>query len=147
MLVPHGRMVMVLDGAKMALFRNRGTDFAPVLEHIDHSAHHAAKTTELGADKPGRSLSSEGDGQSAYQSTDFHQAEEDGFAKASADTLNVLAEESKLGFIVVAAPHVLGVMRKKYSSDLRAHLVGEIDKDYASRSASDIAGLLREHEA
>lgn len=147
MLVPHGTMVMVLDGAKMTLFRNRGTDFAPDLEAVDHSAHHAVKTAELGADRPGRSFSSAGHGRSAYQSTDFHQAEEDSFAKAATDTLNALAAQSKLGFIVVATPHVLGVMRKRYSADVRAHLVGEINKDYASRSATDISVLLRDHEA
>lgn len=147
MLVPHGTMVMVLDGAKMALFRNRGTDFTPDLEAVDHSAHHAAKTAELGTDKPGRSFSSTGHGRSAYQSTDFHQAEEDAFAKAATDTLNALVAQSKLGLVVVATPHVLGVMRKQYTANVRAHLLGEIDKDYASRSATDIAVLLRDHEA
>lgn len=147
MLVPHGTMIMVLDGAKMSLFRNRGKDFSPILEPIEHSRHYAAKTAALGSDRPGRSFSSNGHGRSAYQSTDYHQAEENEFAKAATETLNALAVQSKLAFIVVAAPTVLGFMRKHYGADLRRHLIGEIDKDYASRPAADIALLLRDHEA
>jgi protein required for attachment to host cells len=147
MLVPHGTIVMALDGAKMALFRNRGTDFVPDLEPVDHSAHHAAKTAELGSDRPGRSFNSKGHSRSAYQTTDFHQAEENGFAKAATATSNALAMQSAHNFIVVAAPHVLGVMRKHYDDDLRKRLIGEIDKDYAARSAADVAVLLRDHEA
>jgi protein required for attachment to host cells len=147
MLVPHGTIILVLDGARMKLFRNRGTDFAPELEPLDHSVHHAVKTAELGSDKPGRSFNSQGHSRSTYKSTDFHQTEEDGFAKAATETLNALAVQSKLDFIVVATPHVLGVMRKHYSAHLRTRLAGEIDKDYAARPAADIAVLLRDHEA
>jgi protein required for attachment to host cells len=147
MLVPYGTIILVVDGARMPLFRNRGTGFAPELETLDHSVHHAAKTAALGTDKPGRSFNSKGYSRSTYQSTDFHQAEEDGFAKAATETLNALAVQSKLDFIVVAAPHVLGLMRKHYSADLRTRLAGEIDKDYAARPATDIAVLLRDHEA
>lgn len=147
MLVPHGTMIMVLDGAKMALFRNRGKDFSPILEPVEHSQHHAAKTAELGSDRPGRSFNSKGHSRSAYQSADYHQAEEDDFAKAATATLNALAVASDLAFIVVAAPTALGMMRKHYGADLRKHLIGEIDKDYASRSAADIAIMLRDHEA
>jgi protein required for attachment to host cells len=147
MLVPHGTMIMVLDGAKMALFRNRGKDFSPDLEPVEHSQHHAEKTAALGSDKPGRSFNSKSHGRSAYQSTDYHQVEEDEFAKAATATLNALAAQSDAAFIVVAAPTVLGLMRKHYGADLRTHLIGEIDKDYASRPAADIARLLRDREA
>jgi protein required for attachment to host cells len=146
MLVPHGTMVMVIDGAKMSLLRNRGTDFAPALKLVDHNEHHSAKTAELGSGKPGRSLSSIGHGRSAYESTDFHQSEEDAFVKAATERLNALAISSDLRFIVIAAPHVLGVMRKQYSADLHTRLVGEINRDYAARSAADIAALLRDQD-
>ena len=63
------------------------------------------------------------------------------------EKLNALAQHSDLDFFVVAAPHVLGVMRPRYSADLRKHLVAEIDKDYAGRSAADVAELLRHYDA
>jgi protein required for attachment to host cells len=146
MLVPHGAMILVIDGGKMSLFRNRGKDFSADLELIEHGTNHTASTAELGTDKPGRSFSSAGRSRSAYQATDFHQAEEDAFATGAAAKLNNLAKQSNLDFIVVAAPHVLGVLRQHYSTDLRKRLIAEIDKDYAGRSTADVAALLRHHE-
>ncbi len=147
MLVSHGALILVIDGGKMSLFRNRGKDFAADLELVEKGAKHAANTADLGTDKPGRSFSSTGLLRSAHQSTDFHQAEEDVFAAAATEKLNGLAKQSNLDFIVVAAPHVLGVMRQHYSTDFRKRLVAEINKDYAGRSVADIAELLRHHEA
>ena len=146
MLISHGAIVLVIDGAKMAIFRNCGKDFAPNLELVEQTAKHAAKTAELGTDKPGRSFSSTGQARSAYQSTDYHQAEEDAFAKAATEKLNSLAQQSHLDFIVIAAPRVLGVMRQHYSSGLRKQMVAEIAKDYAGRPVADVAELLRHHE-
>jgi protein required for attachment to host cells len=146
MLVTHGAMILVIDGAKMALYRNRGKDFAADLEVVEHDAKHTASTTLIGSDKPGRSFSSTGSARSAHQTTDYHQAAEDSFAKAAIEELNTLAQQSNLDFIVVAAPRVLGVMRKYYSGDLRKRIVAEIDKDYAGRTAADVADLLRNYE-
>ena len=146
MLVSHGAMILVIDGAKMSLFRNRGKDFATDLEMVEHSAKHAESTADLGTDKPGRSFSSKDGHRSAYESTDYHQAEEDDFATGAIAKLNALARQSNLDFIIVAAPRVLGVMRKHYSEDLRKRLTAEINKDYAGRSVADVAELLRNHE-
>jgi protein required for attachment to host cells len=146
MLVTHGAMILIIDGAKMTLYRNRGKDFAPDLEVLEHNAKHMAATADMGTDRPGRSFSSMGSARSSYQATDYHQAEEDAFAKAAIEMLNIRAQRSNLDFIVVAAPRVLGVLRKHYSNDLRKRLVAEIDKDYAGRPVADIAELLRNHE-
>jgi protein required for attachment to host cells len=141
MLVPHGSYIMVVDGAKMSLFRNRGKDFAPDLEQIDQREKHMEKTNSLGSDKPGRSFQSAGNARSAHESTDYHQQEEDRFANAAADQLNVLLSDGVSG-ILIAAPHVLGIMRKRLHSAVRARITAEIDKDYAGRSAADITAML-----
>ncbi len=141
MRVTHGTHIMVIDGSNMTLFRNRGKDFVPDLERIDHRERHAVKTADIGSDKPGRSFQSSGNGRSAHESTDYHQQEEDHFANAAADQLNVLLTESING-ILIAAPHVLGVMRKRLKPDVRARITAEIDKDYAARSVADITALL-----
>jgi protein required for attachment to host cells len=147
MLISHGAIVLVIDGAKMLLLRNRGKDFAADLEIVEHGTKQAASTAEIGTDKPGRSFSSTGRTRSAYDATDYHQAEEDDFAKAATEKLNSLAQHSDLDFIIVAAPHVLGVMRHHYSAELHKRLIAEIDKDYAGHSVADVADLLRHHEA
>jgi protein required for attachment to host cells len=147
MLVSHGAIILVIDGARMSLFRNRAKNFMIDLEVIDHDAKHVARTAELGTDKPGRSFSSMGQGRSAYQSSDFHQAEEDAFALAATERLNKLAHEFDVNFIVVATPRVLGFVRQHYSAELRKRLVAEIDKDIAGRPTQDVAALLRHYES
>jgi protein required for attachment to host cells len=142
MLVFHGTIILVIDGAKSSIFRNRAHDFSIDLEPVERSTNHAAHTAEIGTDRPGRSFSSAGTGRSAYETTDFHQAEEDNFAKAEIAKLNQLAKQADADFIIVAAPHVLGVIRQHYSADLKKRMLAEINKDFAGRSPSEIAELL-----
>lgn len=141
MLVAHDTHVMVIDGANKSLFRNRGKDFAPDLERIDHRQRNGGRTSDLGSDRPGRSFQSTGSTRSSYESTDYHQQVEDDFAEAAADQLNALLTNGS-GAILIAAPHVLGVMRKRLSPHARSRITAEIDKDYAQRSVEDIVALL-----
>jgi protein required for attachment to host cells len=141
MLVAHGTYIMAVDGAKMSLFRNRGKDFAPELEQLENRENHSARTTDLGSDRPGRSFQSAGNGRSAHEGTDYHQQEEDQFANDAADQLSALLTDSVNG-ILIAAPHVLGVMRRRFKPDTRARITAEINKDYAQRSVADITTLL-----
>lgn len=142
MLVAHGTHIMVVDGEKMSLFRNRGKDFAPELERIDHRENLIDKIVNIGSDKPGRSFQRNGNGRSAHESTDYHQLEEDRFASAAADQLNMLLTDDAISGILIAAPHVLGVMRKRLNRGARARITAEIDKDYAGRTIADITTLL-----
>jgi protein required for attachment to host cells len=141
MLVAHDTHIMVIDGANKSLFRNRGKDFAPDLERIEHSHRPAGRTSDMGTDKPGRSFQSAGLSRSAHAGADFHQQEEDRFANEAADQLNLLLTAGKSA-ILIAAPHVLGVMRKRLTPEVRARITAEIDKDYAQRSVADITELL-----
>jgi protein required for attachment to host cells len=73
MLVSHGAIVLVVDGAKMSLLRNRSKDFAADLEPVDHHEKPAAMTAAIGTDKPGRSFNSTSQSRSAYDAPDYHQ--------------------------------------------------------------------------
>ena len=141
MLVAHDTHIMVIDGANKSLFRNRGKDFAPDLERIDHRHRQTGRTSDLGSDKPGRSFQGTGNGRSAHESADYHQQEEDRFANEAADQLNGLLTAGASA-ILIATPHVLGVMRKRLTSEARSRITGEIDKDFAQRSVGDITALL-----
>ncbi|CAN5139895.1 host attachment protein [soil metagenome] len=147
MLIFHGTIISVVDGAKLSVFRNSGRDFGIHLDLVEHREQHSGRTADLGTDTPGRSFNSAGTGRSAYEATDFHQADEDSFAKSAVAQLNSLAKESDIDFIIIAAPHVLGVMRKHYSADLKKRLIAEIDKDYTGRRPADIIELLQNHDA
>ena len=141
MLVAHDTHVMVIDAARKSLLRNRGKDFALDLGRIDHRQRHSARTSDMGCDKPGRSFQSAAGSRSAYESTDYHQQEEDDFAEAAADQLNALLTNGSTA-ILIAPPHVLGVMRKRLTPEARSRITAEIDKDYAQRSIADITALL-----
>ena len=141
MLVPHDTHIMVIDGANKSLFRNRGKDFSPVLERIDETSRHTGRTSDLGSDRPGRSSQSMGGASSGLETTDNHQAEEDRFANEAADQMNTLLSAGGSA-ILIATPHVLGVMRKRLTPESRSRITAEIDKDYAQRSIEDITELL-----
>jgi protein required for attachment to host cells len=131
MLISHDAIILVIDGSRMMFLRNHGHDSAAALELLDPAALPGAAAPR--------------GPRSAHKSPDFHQAGEDAFAIAATETLNGLARNANRDFIVIAAPHVLGVMRLHYSPDLARHLVAEIARDYAGRPVADIATLLRLH--
>jgi protein required for attachment to host cells len=147
MIVPKNTVVMVLDGAKMSLFLNNGVAQAPVLTRIEHADDPAPHTTALGTDRPGRSFQSSGTARSGYEGPDYHQREEDAFALAAATQLNALALDPHASLILVAAPHVLGVMRDHLTPVALVKLRAQIAKDYTDRSAQDIAAMLSNYEA
>lgn len=142
MLIPHGAHVMVVDGAKMALFRNSGRDVAPKLDLIEQERDIGPRTSEIGSDQPGRGFQSMGGHRAAYEQTDYHQLLEDKFAAQASAKLEALLAVEDAKVILVAAPRVLGTMRKRLKPQSRGRLIAEIDKDYAGRSAADIAEML-----
>lgn len=146
MLIPHGVHILVIDGARMALFRNSGTDRAPRLDLLEEKASPAPRTSDLGTDQPGRGFQSMGAERGAYEQTDFHQQAEDKFVSEAAEKFNHLVASSRESAIVVAAPRALGVLRQKLSDATRQRLIAEIDKDYAGRSAIEICELLQRLE-
>lgn len=146
MLVPKGTLVMVVDGAYRAVYRNDGEALAPVLTEMDVTDRPVPRTSELGADREGRRFESASSRRGGYEGTDFHQQAEDQFALESAVQLNALTEGGGARLILIAAPRVLGVMRPLLGRSAQAALTAEIAKDYARRPARDIAELLVKFE-
>lgn len=146
MLVPNGTMVMVLDGAKISLYRSHSDPAAPTFSLVDHQHEFSPSTAELGSDRPGRRFESAGVGGGAYETTDYHQKAEDHFAIEAAERLNGLAAQGDGKMILIAAPHVLGIMRKHIGDKARHLLIAEINKDYAGRPVADIVELLAHHQ-
>jgi protein required for attachment to host cells len=142
MLVPRGAHVMVVDGARMALFRNNGKDFDPHLELIEEREQHVARTSNLGTDQPGHAFQNMRSVGGAHEGTDFHQLAEDAFAAEAAAKLGTLLQDEDARAVLVAAPRVLGVIRKHLAPKHRARLTAEIDKDYAGSSAAEVAQML-----
>jgi protein required for attachment to host cells len=142
MLIPHNSLIIALDGARMSLFRNSGTDRAPKLELLADERRKVPPTAEMGDDRPGRSFQSVGATRGAYETTDWHQQQEDDFAEEMAELFNFHMTDGTRKGVLIAPPKVLGTVRKYLHPDARSRLIVEIDKDYAGRTALEIAELL-----
>jgi protein required for attachment to host cells len=130
MLLPHGTVIAVVDGEKLDLYRNSGTDTAPELARVD-----APELAEHGRDAGGRHMSS--------AANPGHQLDEDSHAAAVTDWLNKQVSGHKIAnLVIVAAPRTLGEMRRRYDKALEAVLVGELTKELTGRSGSEILAAL-----
>jgi protein required for attachment to host cells len=142
MLIAHDALIMTLDGARMALFRNTGNERDPKLELLTEECRKAPSTAELGDDRPGRTFQSVGAARGAYETTDWHQQQEDAFAVDMAELFNFhMTNDARKG-VLIAPPKVLGTVRKHLHPETRERLIAEIDKDYAGRTALEIVELL-----
>ncbi|MES2035184.1 MAG: host attachment protein [Pseudomonadota bacterium] len=125
MILATGATVAVVDGEKLALFRNSGR------ESVELSA---LPVPEI---EPG--TASRGHHSSGANPDNDTQAE-DGFAGGVAALLNKHALEGKIdALLVIAAPKTLGELRKHWHKALEAKLVGEIAKDLTGQPTEQIA--------
>jgi protein required for attachment to host cells len=126
MNLPSGAMVAVVDGEKLALFKNTG--------HLS-----VELTPEPAPAIEARAFGSAGHS-SSQGNPDSDARAEDGFALGVADVLNRWAQAGKFDdLLVIAAPRTLGELRKHWHKALSAKLVGEIAKDLTGHSPDQIA--------
>jgi protein required for attachment to host cells len=132
MNLPNGAMVAVVDGEKLALFKNTGhTDVAL-------TAQPTPAIEDRVSGSPGR--------HSSGANPDNDTQAEDGFAMGVAEVLNKWALNSKFdALLVIAAPKTLGELRKHWHKELSSKLVGEIAKDLAGHSTDQIAAAIQKH--
>ena len=131
MLIPHGTLVALADGAGLTLFRNSGTETALKLSPLpaptlDAHSKDGGKRHRSSTANPGKSV-----------------REEDSLAAAVADWLNHQALEGKFEHFFVAAPaKFLGEIRRNYHKALQAKLIGELHKDIRELPLKDIEAEL-----
>jgi protein required for attachment to host cells len=145
MQIDPDALVMVVDGRKMLMFRNRGDDVYPKLEVEEAREQDNPATRDQGTDAPGRNLGSAGGKGGGMEQTDFHQQAADRFAADAAALLKTRAltnDYEKL--IVVAPPATLGELRKHYHKEVQSRLAGEIAKDLASHPVPEIERIIVE---
>lgn len=145
MLVPHGALILAIDGSRMQLLRNRGKDNAPELEVIGEKKQADPPTRTLASDGPGRSFESAGSTRHAYTMTDYHQQREDRFGEAALALLQGNGSHDA-PIILVAPPHMLGELRKARNAQIERRTIAEIDKDLTHLQAQELAAyLLKRH--
>jgi protein required for attachment to host cells len=139
LLIKHGEWVVVCDGAKALILENTGDGKFPNLKTVQVLEQKDLPTHLQGADKPGRTHSSMGNGRSAVEQTDWHDQSEQVFLAHLAQRLDadVAAGKAK-SLIMVAPPRALGMIRHAYSHALRGAVRAEIDKDLVKHPVHDI---------
>ncbi|HEX7740810.1 MAG TPA: host attachment family protein [Sphingobium sp.] len=143
MWIDHGAMVLVADGRKMLLFRNKGDRNLPNLEAETVKLQDNPYDRDQASDAPGRAVNSVGSHRSAMEQTDFHELEATRFAVEAAELLKRRAFSNDFEkLIVVAPPGALGEMRKHYHKEVQSRLVGEIAKDLANHPVPEIERII-----
>lgn len=127
MLIPNGAMVAVVDGEKLVLFHNKGDEAHPSLSAMPVAA--------VDTDNHG----SGGRHHSSSANPDHGQLEQDSHSAGVAALLNAEVTAGRINhLIVIAAPRALGELRKHFSKQLSAVIVGELAKDLTGHAVADI---------
>ena len=143
MPLPNNALVLVADGRKMLLFRNRGDENQIDLRTEAHGEREDRKDSDIKTDAPGAQQQSAGYGRSTYEETDFHQQEEDLWVKDAAEDLRVRALRNDYDALaIVAPPKALGVLRKALHKEVERRIVCTVNKEMTDRPIPDIEALL-----
>jgi len=142
--LPHDAFVFVGDGRKALFLRNAGDEKFPNLQTERVFADDNPATRDQGSDKPGRSVASAHSTQrSAMEPTDWHEIEQRRFAKQVSAALEALVRERGApALVVVAPPRTLAELRLALHADVKARLIGEIDKDLTKQPIWEIEKAL-----
>lgn len=145
MRLAHDAIVMVLDGSRMLLMRNRGDPVYPDLEVIAHQQFENLPNRELRSDAPGLSYSSNYPGRNTVARGDPHHANEQRFAAAALDVLAGSLGNEGEGIVIVAPPETLGELRQHYPRAVAERIVAEIAKDLTKHPVEEITRLISEY--
>jgi protein required for attachment to host cells len=137
--IHHNAWVMVGDGEKALFFRNEGDATYPNLQIIEVLKQDNPRTSEQGADRPGRSHSSIGMHRSAMQETNWHKLGKHRFAEQIADVLYTAANRGDYAQLVIAAPPmIMGDLRKAMHKEVSDKVVAEISRDLTNMPPLEI---------
>jgi protein required for attachment to host cells len=141
--IPHGTWIAVADGAKALFLRNDGEwDALNFTEIHAFNSRKTARTSHMGTDRPGE-ISRAGSMKSAVEQTDWHQIEEQRFARFVEAELEKNFTEGQFKHLVVVAPaKTLAELRKHFSARLRAAIIREIDKDLTKHPLYEMERLI-----
>jgi protein required for attachment to host cells len=140
--IPRDGLVLVCDGRKALMLRNRGDDHYPNLQ-VERvlEASETAPTHLLGSDKPPRTIMA---GQrSTIEQTDWHDLAEQRFAGEVASALEELCRQQTVeAIVVVAPPRTLAELRKTLPEQVSRRVTAEIDKDLTKHPVYEIEQYL-----
>jgi len=139
-----GTWVVVADGRKGLILRNAGDATIANLKLIEQvDSPRIPRTSDMGTDKPGRSVDSGSGRRSAVEQTDWHERAEQEHARAVAASIERHCQAGEMGrLIVVAPPKTLAVLRDTFSPEVKHAIVDEIAKDLTKHPIHEIERLI-----
>ena len=142
--LPHDAFVFVGDGRKALFLRNAGDAKFPNLVTERVFAEENPATRDQGSDKPGRSFAAAHSTQrSSMEPTDWHEIEEHRFVQRVSAALEALVRRLDTpALVIVAPPRALADLRQALHADVKARLIGEIDKDLTKLPVWEIERLV-----
>lgn len=141
MLTPHGALILVVDGGKMRLLRNSGSETAPALEVLRQRRLRNPRDHVMGDDRSGRSFQSVGRERSTHETRSRHQLRKDKFGQRALKEA-VAAAGDMTPLVIIAPPHMLGSLRTSLAGDGKANIAAEIAKDLGHCSPGELASFL-----
>lgn len=131
--------ILVADGARARIFKNEGPGKGIQPAVSEEFYKPLPKTSELGADRPGRGHESASTTRHAVDTTDWHRFEKEKFAKEMAGILDQAGLSGAYDrLILVAPPKTLGDLRSALSPATRKKVSGEIDKDLTAVTLGEL---------
>ncbi|WP_264213818.1 host attachment family protein [Leisingera thetidis] len=144
-MLTKGTWVLVA-GSEKALFLENITDTQdPHLQVRRKDEQDNPPDREQSASRPGRFNDGPSVHRSAVDDTDWHQLAKERFAADLAERLHKMVQGGRFDrLVLVAAPEVLGELRKKLHQDVSDRVVGEIAKNLINHETGRIEDLVKE---
>ena len=144
--IEHETWVVVADSEKALFLRNEGDDEYLHLEVVREMEQDNPPNREQAANRRGRfnDAGAGGAHRSAVDDTDWHRMAKEQFAKDISEKLYSLAHKGTFDkLVIVAAPLVLGEMRKEMHMEVTDKIVGELDKNLTGMPIDEIEQHLK----
>lgn len=142
--IPHNVIVLVADGQKALLLRNKGDDKFVNLCVERVLSDDNPMTHQLGADRPGRTFKRAAtNSRSAVEAADWHDIEKHRFARHAIAVLEeVIGAQNAGSVILVAPPRVLVDLRHGLRRKPSPRVIAEVAKDLTNRPIGEIERYL-----
>lgn len=141
-----GTYVMVADSEKALFFENIGDTENPHLQVRRKEEQDNPPTREQAANRRGRFNDGPSVHRSAVDDTDWHALAKERFADDLSEILYDQAYGRKFDEIVlVAAPQVLGDLRKKLHTEVESRVIAEVPKNLTGHPVDEIETMVKEH--
>lgn len=146
--VRTGDWVLLADGEKALFLVNDGDEQDLNLNVVRLEEQENPPTHEQGTDSPGRYNDGPSVQRSAVNETDWHSFEKERFAHEVSEILYRQAHRGEFSrLVVVAAPQVLGTLRKDMHKEVTERIVAEVPKTLTNHPLDRVETLLRDELA